>query len=179
MSKIIETEKEELLVGIISDTHIPHEGSSLPDKVINDFKEKNIDFLFAVGDYVTYEAYGILIELFGKEKVIAVLGNMDFDPKLKEILPETMRVDVLGHNIFMVHGGGSPHFITKRLKKKYDLSETDIIIFGHTHHPYNEVIDGKLFINPGSVNDKRFTYINSYGYLHLSKDKADFEIITI
>jgi len=179
MSKIIETNKEKLLIGVISDAHVPSEASEIPDKVITDFKEKDIDYLFAVGDYTSLEAYNSLIKSFGKEKVIAVLGNMDFVPELRKILPETMRIEVLGHKIFMTHGGGSPHFITKRLKKQYDLSECDVIIFGHTHHPFKEEIDGQLYINPGSVNDKRFTDINSYGFLHVSKETVEFEIIIL
>ncbi len=179
MVKKIKTDKNKLLIGVISDTHIPSESKSIPDRVIKDFKEKKIDYLLAVGDYTTFEAYESIVNAFGVEKVFAVLGNMDSDVKLQETLPETIEIEVLGHRIFMIHGGGSPHFIVNRLKKKHDLSECDIVVFGHTHHPFNQKKDGKLFINPGSVNDKRFTDVNSYGYLHVSKEKVEFEIITL
>ena len=65
-----------------------------------------------------------------------------------------------------------------RLNKRFDLSPYDIIIFGHVHRPYNEVWrDGKLYLNPGTPTDKRFTDINSYGYLRISNDKVEPEII--
>ena len=32
-----------------------------------------------------------------------------------------------------------------------DAAEADIIIFGHTHLPYHRVVDGRHFINAGSV----------------------------
>lgn len=179
MLKKIETDKVELLFGVISDMHIPSEALKVPEKVIEDFKEKKIDYLLALGDYTTFEAYKSLIDIFSEDKVFAVLGNMDLEAKLKKTIPESMEIEVLGHRIFMSHGGGSPNFIINRLKKKYDLSECDIIIFGHTHHPFHKENNGKLYINPGSVNDKRFTDINSYGYLRISKEKVDFEIVTL
>lgn len=179
MSRIIKTNKDKLLIGVISDTHIPSEASAIPDAVFNDFKEKNIDYLFHVGDFTSFETYENLVNVFGNDKVVAVLGNMDFDPKLRKILPATMEVEVLGHKIFMVHGGGSPHSIIKKIQNDHNLSEQDIIIFGHTHNPYKEEIDGKLFLNPGSVNDKRFTTVNSYGYLKISKQSVEFEIVVL
>ncbi len=78
----------------------------------------------------------------------------------------------------MTHGTGGPNIIIKRLNKSHDLSPYDIIIFGHVHRPYNEVWrDGKLYLNPGTPTDKRFTNINSYGYLRISKDLVEPEII--
>ena len=179
MSKIIKTNKDKLLIGVISDTHIPSEASTIPDAVINDFKEKNIDYLFHVGDFTSFETYESLFNIFGKDKIVAVLGNMDFDPELKKILSATMEVEALNHKIFMTHGGGSPHSIIKKIKNDFDLSAYDVVIFGHTHNPYKEEIDGKLFLNPGSVNDKRFTTVNSYGYLKISKNSVEFEIVTL
>ena len=48
------------------------------------------------------------------------------------------------------------------------------------HRPYNEIWkDGKLYLNPGTPSDKRFTEINSYGYLRISKEKVEPEIIEL
>ena len=80
----------------------------------------------------------------------------------------------------MTHGMGGPHNILEKISKKFDLSKYDIIIFGHVHRPYNEIWrDGKLYISPGTPTDKRFTYINSYGYLTISKEKVEPKIISI
>lgn len=175
---MIKTNKKELLIGLISDTHIPSRVPQIPQVIIDDFKEKEIDYLFHLGDFEKLKVYQNLIDNFGKDKVIAVIGNMDFDRKLKALLPETIELELFGHKIFMTHGTGGPNIIIKRLNKLYKLEPYDIIIFGHVHRPYNEFWrDGKLYLNPGTPTDKTFTDINSYGYLRISKDKVEPKIV--
>jgi putative phosphoesterase len=176
---MFKTNKNELLIGLISDTHIPSRSSEIPQFIINDFKEKKIDLLFHMGDFSTAEVYYKLQTIFGENNVIAVVGNMD-DYKLNKILPKTREFKLFGHRIFMTHGTGGPNIIIKRLNRNHDLSPYDIIIFGHVHRPYNELWkDGKLYLNPGTPTDKRFTDINSYGYLKISKEKVEPKIIFI
>ena len=170
-------DKNELLIGLIADTHVPSRVPQIPEVILEDFKEKKIDYLFHLGDFEKYDTYQELIEIFGKEKVIGILGNMD-DQKLRKILPETLQFELFGHKIFMVHGEGGPNIIIKRLNKLFNLTPYDIIIFGHVHRPYNEVWkDDKLYLNPGTPTDKKFTDINSYGYLRISKEKVEPLII--
>ena len=176
---MIDTDKESLLIGLISDTHIPSRTDQIPPQILEDFKEREIDYLFHLGDFTTMEAYKRLQNDFGEDKMIGILGNMD-DGKLKDILPETRELELYGKKIFMVHGMGGPNIIIKRLNKHYDLSPYDIIIFGHVHRPYNEVWkDGKLYLNPGTPTDKRFTDINSYGFLRISEKEVNPEIIEL
>jgi putative phosphoesterase len=173
---MIHTNKDQLLIGLIGDTHIPSRVSEIPKRIIDDFKSKNIDYLFHLGDFTKYSVYEGLLKTFGKERVIGIQGNMD-DYKLVKKLPEFLEFEVFGHKIFMTHGMGGPNIIIKRLNKKFDLSKFDIIIFGHVHRPYNEKWkDGKLYISPGTPTDKKFTDINSYGFLKISKDEVNFEI---
>lgn len=174
---MIKINKDELLIGLIGDTHIPSRASKIPSNIIEDFKNKNIDYLFHLGDFTNYKVYKNLQETFGKDKVIGVLGNMD-NHKLKEILPEKLEFNLYGHKIFMTHGMGGPNIIIKRLNKRFNLSKYDIIIFGHVHRPYNERWrDGRLYISPGTPTDKHFTDINSYGYMKISKEEIEPEII--
>jgi len=97
---MIKTEKDELLIGLIGDTHIPSRGLEIPKIIINDFKERNIDYLFHLGDYTKYKVYNDLLETFGKDNVIGIRGNMD-DYKLVKILPEKIEFDLYGHKVFM------------------------------------------------------------------------------
>ena len=174
---MIITKKNELLIGLISDTHISSQTSEILQFIIDDFKEKKIDLLFHMGDFTSADVFFKLQTIFGKENVIAVLGNMD-DYKLDKILPKKREFELFGHKIFMTHGTGGPNIIIKRLNRNHDLSPYDIIIFGHVHHPYNEIWrDGKLYLSPGTPTDKKFTNINSYGYLKISKEKVEPEII--
>ena len=175
---MLKTDKDELLIGLLSDTHVPSRTPHIPEVIINDFKNRNIDYLFHLGDFDIFKAYQELIDVFGQDKVIGIIGNMDDDHKLREILPETLEFELYGHKIFLTHGMGGPNIVIKRLNKRFDLTPYEIIIFGHVHRPYNEVWrDGKLYLNPGTPTDKRFTDINSYGYLRISKNKVEPEII--
>ena len=174
---MIKTDKVELLIGLISDTHIPSRGPQIPQVIVDDFKENQIDYLFHLGDYEKFKTYQSLIDTFGKDRVVGILGNMD-DYKLRKTLPEILEFELFDHKIFMTHGTGGPNIIIKRLNKLYKLEPYDIIIFGHVHRPYNEVWrDDKLYINPGTPTDKMFTDINSYGYLRISKDKVEPKIV--
>ena len=180
---MIQTDKEEILIGLLSDTHVPERTNKVPDIVLNDFKKKNIDYVFHMGDFTSFEVYKKLIETFGSDKVVAIRGNMDFDFDLKQTLPEKLEFTIYNFKVLMLHGMGGPNIIIKRLIKKLDLhnSDYDIVIFGHTHRPVNEKQDGILFFNPGTTTpiDNKFTVISSYGYLTISKDKIDSEIVYI
>ena len=113
---------------------------------------------------------------FGKEKIIAIQGNMD-NHKVKQILPKKMELEIFGYKIFITHGAGGPDDIKKNLNKMFDLTEYDVIIFGHVHRPYNEKwTDGKYYISPGTPTDKIFTKINSYGFLKISNENIEAEI---
>ncbi len=174
---MIKRNKDHLLIGLISDTHIHSNFPVILNHIINDFQENEIDYLIHLGDFTSYKVYENLQNIFSKEKVVGIVGNMD-DSKLRNELPEKMELELFGHKIFMTHGDGGPHNIIERLNRRFDLSEYDIIIFGHVHHPYNETWrDGKLYINPGSPTDKKFTDINTYGYLKISQEKVEPKII--
>ena len=175
---MLNSNKEELLIGLISDTHIPSRGPETPKKVINAILNKNVDYVFHLGDFTTLEVYLELLDVFGKDKVIAVLGNID-TKELAEVLPLTQELELFGRKIFMTHGSGGPNNIVHHLNKNYDLTKYDVVIFGHTHRPLSETIDGKLYLNPGSPNDKRFTDVNSYGFLKISKAKLEPEIVIV
>ncbi len=174
---MIKTDKKELLIGLLSDTHCPSRVPEIPEVIIEDFKENQIDYLIHLGDYEKFKIYQSLLDSFGKDNVIGIFGNMD-DYKLRKILPETLEFELYGHKLFLTHGMGGPNIVIKRLNKRFDLAPYDIIIFGHVHRPYNEKWrDGKLYLNPGTPTDKEFTDINSYGYLKISKDKIEPKIV--
>ena len=177
---MIQTDKKEILIGLLSDTHVPQRTNKVPDVVIDDFKNRNVDYVFHMGDFTSYRVYKNLIDIFGKDKVVAVCGNMDIDSDLKKILPSKLELKIYDHNVLMLHGMGGPNIIVKRLIKKLDLlnSPFNLVIFGHTHRPVNETSNGILFFNPGTTTpiDNKFTVISSYGYLKITKDAIKPEI---
>lgn len=176
---MIQTNKDELLIGLIGDTHIPSRVAEIPKNIIDDFKERKIDYLIHLGDFDITSVYQNLQKTFGKDKIIAIQGNMD-NRELKQTLPKTLDLELYEYKIFIAHGTGGPDDIIQNLNDMFDLTEYDIIIFGHVHRPYNEKwTDGKFYISPGTPTDKIFTRINSYGFLTISKGKIEPEIIYI
>ena len=178
---MIKIDKQNVLIGVLSDTHVPHRTLVLPHIIYDHFQSRNVDYVFHLGDFTTFDVYNDLIDRFGKEKVFAVWGNMDFDDKLRKTLPEKIEMEIIGHKALLLHGMGGPNMIIRRLIKKLDLlnSDYDIIIFGHTHRPVNENHDGILFFNPGTTTpiDNKFTVVSSYGFLNITKDEIVPEII--
>ena len=89
-------------------------------------------------------------------------------------LPREIRLDVAGKRVLLCHG--SPRSTTEYLfenrsegfLKQFtaggkDDASADVIVFGHTHVPYQRTVDGVTFINTGSVgrpkdNDPRAGY---------------------
>ncbi len=171
MKNIIKTDKDELLIGLISDTHVPSRVAEVPQVIIDDFKKRNIDYIFHLGDFTSIKAYRQLLDIFGKEKFIAIIGNMD-EGEIRDIgLPETLDFEIFGHKIFMTHGTGGPNIIIKRLNKSHDLAPYDIIIFGHSHQPTRQFIGGTLLFNPGRAR-------NSFGLLTVGEEiKAEILMV--
>jgi len=55
------------------------------------------------------------------------------------------------------------------LRMRKEFEGVDVIVFGHSHKPFNQIINGILMFNPGSPTDKIFTNTNSFGILELNK----------
>ena len=91
---MIQTDKEELLIGLLSDTHVPQRTNNVPDVVIEDFKNRDVDYVFHMGDFTSLKVYKKLLEIFGSDKVVAVRGNMDFDSNIIQTLPEKLEFTI-------------------------------------------------------------------------------------
>jgi len=110
-----------------------------------------------------------------------VLGNRDWFFIRRLPLHRTLTFEGVTLGLTHSHGGlrhyiiGKFHYIAEgyQLKRfKSRLLETfpgvDVIVFGHTHRPVNDWVDGKLFFNPGAAcyTDKR-DLPPSLGLLHI------------
>lgn len=78
--------------------------------------------------------------------------------KFLESLPEVVRFKIKGFDFTLVHAGEgvdgpgiTPETPAEYLANLARAHETDILLFGHSHVPMVSRIDGKVFINPGSV----------------------------
>jgi len=172
-----------MLIGLISDTHIPWEGKELPPQVLETFQ--GVDLILHAGDIY---AHYVLDELEHIAPVLAALGDDDYpgpDPRVqkKHIL------ELEGQKLWLIHEGPhtplSPSWLplwwqsrTSPEEDKY--GKPDIIVSGHEHRPIVERCDGLLHINPGSPTLPNYKRVpGTIGILELNSGKADVRIIQL
>jgi putative phosphoesterase len=138
-----------LRIGVLSDTHATSL-AEFPNKLLANLAK--VDMIIHTGDFTTRSVLEGLREL---AEVRAVHGNMDSD-ELRQFLPDKDLFIVSGRRVGITHGWGSPYGIEDRVGSLF--GDADIIVFGHSHQPRNEVTNGILFFNPGTAR-------NSFGIL--------------
>ena len=98
-------------------------------------------------------------------KVVA--GNGDYDPRLPKQLCFTLN----GHEIFVTHSHLFPYMNKhQHLAKKAKEYGCDIVLYGHTHIPAYEVVNGVTILNPGSLLRNRDGSAPSYAILTLNHE---------
>jgi putative phosphoesterase len=86
-----------------------------------------------------------------------VAGNND-PPELREMLGQRKVIDIGGARFGLTHGHAGPGRTTRQraLRAFHDVADLDAILFGHSHIPLVERLDGgQWLINPGSPTDRR------------------------
>ena len=136
-------------IAVISDTH-----NLLRPEVLEHLKE--CEAILHGGDISSQE---ILDTLKAYAPVYVVRGNND--KEWAEDIPVTRSLTLDGLRIFMVHKKGD---IPK------NLTDTDLVIFGHSHRYEASRKDGILFLNPGSCGPRRFGQAITMAYLHIRED---------
>ena len=181
----LKIDKEEVLIGVISDTQITAKITDLPKEIENIFK--NVNLIIHAGDVENPE---FLKRLEKIAPVYAIKGNMDYG-ELQANLPAGILLKIYNWKIGVVHSPLSfwigSHFnqvqevVAEKLARKENF---DILVFGHTHHPYLKEISGDkkkiLLINPGSAT-LPFVFSDklSVGILRIKKDSFEGEIIPL
>ncbi|MBN1828284.1 MAG: metallophosphoesterase [Deltaproteobacteria bacterium] len=158
-------------IGVISDTHVLQPIPWLEYIVKAHFND--VDAIFHTGDFVGLEAFN----LFDGKKVYAVSGNMDTE-EVKKALPTRLVVDVAGKRFGLIHGLGGPQTVERQLLEEFLGAGIDCLVFGHTHCPFNGIVDDVLCFNPGSPTDRRYAPFNSVGLLHVDDTiKGEIRIV--
>lgn len=150
-------------IGVVSDTHIPAKGTGLPSELLKALK--GCDLILHAGDLIDLST---IEELKKIARVEAVYGNMDL-PRVRSILKDKKILNVAEKKICIMHGYGRPDNLIEVLKEEFLEQKPDIIVFGHSHVPMNEYINGVLFFNPGSATDTVFAPYRSYGIIEINK----------
>ena len=134
---------------LLADTHVPKRARALPPQVWNAVDAA--DLVIHAGDWVDPL---LLDELQGRSSaLVGVWGNNDGD-ELRRRLPEVARTTVDGIRIAVVHETGPAAGRESRCDADYP--DTDLLVFGHSHIPWDSVTPGGLrLLNPGSPTDRR------------------------
>lgn len=162
-----------MLIGVVSDTHIPSRARRIPPRVIAGLR--GVDLILHAGDLTELS---VLAELRAIAPVEAVVGNVD-SLEVMEALPRTRILDVDGRRIGLVHGDGPGPSTPARVLRAFAGIPVDAIVFGHSHAPLCEHRDGLLLFNPGSPTDKRRQPRASYGLLRVEGEELTAEIVYI
>jgi len=158
-------------VGIVSDTHWQENNGPLPAELFTALKE--VDLILHAGDLVTLE---IIKRLNRIAPTQAVAGNMD-TAEVRQQLPAKRILDIEKIRLGLIHGWGPPQGLPQRVLEEFP-EDVDVVVFGHSHQPYREWIDGRLLFNPGSLLEDRFSGERSYGLLTVLGDRVEAEIHT-
>lgn len=136
-------------VAVLADTH--WKGSdSIPEQVLTLLDD--VDVVIHAGDI---KCQHVLADLGkGSREVLAVRGD-SFDLDLAN-LPDTRVERLDGYTVGIAHDIGAINQWTTFTRKPEEVfgEKVDAVVFGHTHHPFFDVIHGVRFINPGSATDQ-------------------------
>ena len=138
-------------IGVISDTH----GLVRPE-VFEAFK--GVDHILHSGDIGGED---VLIELSAIAPVTACAGNVDgfrCGPA-----GESARATLDGLRFLLVHILDRPQRPRPEVLAVLRAEPADVVIFGHSHLPHDEKVQGVWFFNPASAGPRRFDYPVSVG----------------
>ena len=160
-----------MLIGLISDTHIPDRARELPQNVFDAFE--NVDLILHAGDVTSPE---VIENLENIAPVKAVQGNMDRANGID--LPKALVSEVEGLKIGVVHGEVYPRGDSQQLLYLARQLDADILVSGHSHQPKIEKTEGVLLLNPGSPIVPRLAD-RTVMLLEVKNKEVDVEIVKI
>ena len=133
---------------LIADTHVPRRAKDLPSGVWEWVEAA--DVVVHAGDWVTPRLLDELEER--SARLVAVWGNNDGE-ELRRRHPEVARVELGGMRWGVVHETGARARREERMRAAYP--DLDVLVFGHSHIPWDTEHDGLRLLNPGSPTDRR------------------------
>ncbi|MDK1360499.1 metallophosphoesterase [Arthrobacter sp. zg-Y1219] len=134
---------------VLSDTHLPKRARELPDPLWRDIEAA--DAVVHAGDWVSEDSLTEMLQR--SRRLIACYGNND-GGALRTRLPLVATATVEEVRLAVIHETGSAAGREKRMDEQFP--DTDLLVFGHSHIPWDTVTPGGLrLLNPGSPTDRR------------------------
>lgn len=171
-----------LTLAVIADTHVPDRQRVLYPAILEALQAARPQGILHAGD-ISHP--GLVAALEKIAPVTAVRGNRDWAfPQL----PLIRQVTLEGVTIGLAHGhGGLIHYVRDKwtyIRYGYNFEryralleplfpDAQVVVFGHTHHQMNEVVNGRLFLNPGNAYPSRSNGFRAcLGFLYLDNGQA-------
>jgi putative phosphoesterase len=187
-------------IGVLSDTHLPRRLSQLPASVVETFASAAVDLILHAGDVDDPRALKPLSQV---APVVAVRGNVHLRDLSRggASLPHHVELALCGRRMIVTHGLGqgmkgflgyvalavacqlgllTRERINRRLARRMyrRFPWADIVVFGHTHQPFQTWIDRTFFFNPGAVSQNEGD-MPSVGILTLGHDLLETELVPL
>lgn len=141
-------------IGVISDTH---------GKLWEEVRQilADCDMILHAGDIDTYK---VVEELKKIAPLYVVRGNAD--TYWAADIPKSLHVQVQGLHFFVIHNKDEIH---------EDISNADIVIYGHSHIYEEKSRKNQVWLNPGSCGPGRFFLPVTMAVIEV-KDDGTFQI---
>lgn len=151
----------------MSDTHVPKRARALPAQLLAAVDEA--DVVIHAGDWVDAATLDLLEAQ--SRRLVGVWGNND-GPELRRRLPEVARFELDGVRVAVVHETGPAAGREARCDQAFP--ETDVLVFGHSHIPWDTVTPAGLrLLNPGSPTDRRRQPVCTYVTAEIADGRLD------
>lgn len=151
-------------LGLISDTH-----GFLDPRLTRIFK--GVDYILHAGDI---GPDFLIAQLESIAPVTAVLGNNDDST----CFPLT-QIKVLGEVKFLVHHIVSPRALGEELKARITTEKPDVVMFGHSHQKFDQVINSVRFVNPGYAGKPKFGAERSVALMEITDKNVEVRFVKL
>ena len=136
---------------LLADTHVPARAKRIPADVWRAVEAS--DVVIHAGDWVDVATLDAMERR--ADRLIGVCGNNDGAP-LRARLPEVAVERIEDLTFGVVHETGAARGRERRMDDTYSDTGVDVLVFGHSHIPWDTVTPGGMrLLNPGSPTDRR------------------------
>jgi len=156
-------------LAIISDTHMPRGTRAIPAACLE--RCRAADAILHAGDLSDMAVLELLRSL--GPPIHAIHGNVDSDAVSAE-LPGRLEVELDGVRVGMLHAPGPAAGRVQRLRAAFPTC--DAVVFGHTHMPQHDELDGFQIFNPGSPTERRRAPVHTMGAATIAGGEIAFEL---
>jgi hypothetical protein len=151
-------------VAVLADTHGPRHWKSCPPAVAR--RLRDVDVILHAGDVCIA---AVLEELATFAPVRVILGNNDRPDVAAWGARATQEFDFDGLAVAMLHDSGPAAGRAARLRRMFPAA--DVVVFGHSHIPWDATFDGQRSFNPGSPTDRRRQPHGTIGLLGIEQGR--------